>query len=238
MIQTEGPTQHPLGPPSSGFRNIKPKTRAERLAMRDKVALEKGRLAQRVGHEARMYQANLNPAGVGLTELPQDGAGFLSDADRFHTDTSGEEYLKRQAAIERSHQIRNAGREEQIERERRRWEALEEAKAAEEARWQRAREDPEQGRKNVSAVPYDLVTLKYNDDPSGERLRHDDDLTKYRAAARANNITRHGDTRAGYNILTGEARPPLQEAPRPPTPDALRVYDHRGTSRGSASRRK
>mmetsp|Transcript_18723 Transcript_18723/g.24720 ORF Transcript_18723/g.24720 Transcript_18723/m.24720 type:complete len:229 (+) Transcript_18723:49-735(+) len=220
------PLQSALGPPSSGFRNIKPKTRAERLAMKDKVALEKGRLAQRVGNEARIYQANINPAGIGLTELPQEAAGFLSDADRFHSDTSGEEYLKRKAATERKTQIDSAARAEQIEREKKRWEAIDLAKQAEEEKWSKARADPEQGRKNNSAVPYDLVTLKYDDGEGGDVLRHEDDLTRFRAEMRAQNITRHGDTRAGYNILTGEPKPAPRAVMRPATPEHIVQYRH------------
>ena len=36
-------------PPSSGFKNIKPMTRKERRALKDKVALEKQRLMNRTG---------------------------------------------------------------------------------------------------------------------------------------------------------------------------------------------
>jgi len=191
--------------------------------MKDKVALEKGRLATRVGAAARMYQANLNPEGVGITALPQDAAGFLSDADRFHSDTSGEEYLRRQAAIQRKQQI-DANAQRHLEREQTRWEAIEQAKAAEEEHWDKARADPLQGRKNNSAVPYNLVNLKYDGTADGEKLRHEDDLTKFRANLRAHNMTRHGDTRVGYNILTGEAKPPTPYMQRPPTPDQLMQY--------------
>jgi len=37
-----------------------------------------------------------------LTSCVDNGAGYLADADRFHTDTSGEEYLKRQEQYQRS----------------------------------------------------------------------------------------------------------------------------------------
>ena len=43
---------------SLGFKNIKPMTREERRALKDKVALEKDRLMKRTGHQAKMYREN------------------------------------------------------------------------------------------------------------------------------------------------------------------------------------
>ena len=59
-------------------RNIKPMTRLERAALKDKVALEKSRLRNRAGNAARMYRENLPPEGVSLTEMTPEAAGFLS----------------------------------------------------------------------------------------------------------------------------------------------------------------
>ena len=71
-------------------------SRSERLALKDKVALEKDRLWKRTGWQARLYRENAPRHGsMGLTAMEPNAAGFLADADRFHSDVSGEEYLSR-----------------------------------------------------------------------------------------------------------------------------------------------
>ena len=69
--------------------------RPERLALKDKVALEKDRLMKRSGRDAKMYRENAPDTSMGLTVPKANAAGFLADADRFHSDVAGEEYVKR-----------------------------------------------------------------------------------------------------------------------------------------------
>ena len=82
-------------PPSSGFKNIKPLTRKERRALKDKVALEKQRLMNRTGLAAKMYRENAPENPSELLTLQSNAAGFLADADRYHSDTAGEEFQAR-----------------------------------------------------------------------------------------------------------------------------------------------
>lgn len=82
-------------------RSILPKTRADRLAMKDKVALERNRINNRYGWEARMHQQNAPETSALLTSCPTGAAGYLSNADRFHTDVVGEEYAVRQEKIKK-----------------------------------------------------------------------------------------------------------------------------------------
>ena len=65
----------------SGFRNIKPMTRDERRALKDKVALEKDRLMKRSGMAARMYRENA-PGPDGLTCMESTAAGYLAGVCR------------------------------------------------------------------------------------------------------------------------------------------------------------
>lgn len=108
-----------------GFKCIPPRTRAQRKALCDKVALEKSRLNARTGIAARMvrfcplhsliicrlqftlsagsviisssflmyfqHKKNAPDTTAGLTSCPADAAGYINNADRFHTDTAGEE---------------------------------------------------------------------------------------------------------------------------------------------------
>jgi len=88
--------------------------------MKDKVALEKSRLAQRSGWEARQHRMNAPETSALLTSCTPGtnvvvdawhftvngdyysdiyrigAAGYQSNSDRFHTDVVGEEFARRQ----------------------------------------------------------------------------------------------------------------------------------------------
>lgn len=203
-----------------GFRNIKPMTREERRATKDKVALEKGRLMKRSGPAARMYRENC-PGPNGMTCPDANAAGYLADADRFHSDVSGEEMQRRQAKYDRTQQIYENRRQENAIKEEERWKKMEEMKDAEEKYWEQQRELGTKSQKNSSGVPYHMLTLQYNDGSDGERLRHNDDLVRYRAALRAQNMVANGDTRVTYDIINGANAPqPL----RPSRPEPNGAY--------------
>ncbi|KAJ1446390.1 hypothetical protein M885DRAFT_546770 [Pelagophyceae sp. CCMP2097] len=204
-----------------GFRNIKPLSRAERRSQHDKVALEKDRLMKRTGYEAKMYRENAPTSAMGLLVPETDAAGFLSDADRFHTDTSGEEFLARKMKYESKQASYAQKRVDRVEREEERWDVIQARKKEEEAYWDEQRSLGEKARKNHSSVPYDTLTLRYNDGLDGERLRFDDDKVRYRAAARSRNLQRCGDTRAGYNIINGHERGALSVPDQPQPPAVL-----------------
>ena len=85
-------------------RSIRPRSRSERRNLKDKVALEKGRINQRVGWQARMHQRNAPETSSLLTSCTSGAVGYLSNADRFHTDVVGEEYALRQEKLQRTFQ--------------------------------------------------------------------------------------------------------------------------------------
>ena len=200
---------------ASGFRNMKALSRVERFALKDKVALEKDRLMKRHGPEAKHYRAN---APVQLITPEPDAAGFLSDADRFHTDVSGEEYLARRSKFEQKEMVLARKRVQGLQREESRWEEQMEKKAQEEAYWARQRDQGDKSKKNESSVPHDILTLTYAPGLEGERLRLRDDRVRYRAELRAINLQRNGDTRVDYNILTGQHHNRSTDLPQRPEP--------------------
>lgn len=53
-------------------------------------------------------------------------------------------------------------------------------------------------------LPYNPITLQYDRNPEGERLRRLDEEAQIRGFVRAHNMDRHGNS--GYNILNGEDR--------------------------------
>jgi hypothetical protein len=87
-----------------GFINVVPKSRAYRRGTKDKAALERRLINERVGPEARLHQRNAPETSFGLTAMNEGAAGYLANTERFHTDTSGEEYARRQQLIEKRKQ--------------------------------------------------------------------------------------------------------------------------------------
>ena len=211
-----GPHGSPLKS-ANGFRNILPMTRAERRSQRDKVALEKDRLMKRTGLAARMHRENAPRTSDGLVVPEANAAGFCSDADRFHTDVAGEEFLKRRARYEREQTNYASKREGRVRQEEQRWAQLQEEKQNEDAYWSNQREIGVKDKKNKSSVPYDALTLQYAPGLDGERLRLHDDKIRYRAALRSRNLQTKGESRCGYDILNGRDKPDLRlpEEPQP-----------------------
>jgi hypothetical protein len=65
---------------------------------------------------------------------------ILLDADRFHSDVSGEELQLRQERYHRSQRIYEEKRVSNAEKEDQRWQKIEETKAAEAAYWEEQRD--------------------------------------------------------------------------------------------------
>jgi len=206
-----------------GFRNIRAKTRSERRGMKDKVALERSRIMQRAGWEARMHQKNAPETTAGLTMCRPGDEGYMSNADRFHSDTVGEAYKERQEESVKKHAAHNFRRENARRRDEGRWEKTEQQQHLEEERIQNIREDPNlvayRGpRKNSSLVAYDITNLQYRQDTTGEAQQYHDNMVRYRAQQRTRALVVLGDSRVPYNILTGDGRelpPKAQPVERP-----------------------
>jgi len=186
---------------------------------------------QRTGLAAKMYRENapLNPSD--LLVLQPNAAGFLADADRFHSDTAGEEFIDRKAKFDRKQEIYNNTRNRRATTEESRWKKIEESKETEERYWAGQREKGVKAMKNKSCVPYDPLTLQYNDSYDGEKLRYADDMVRYRAGQRAENIVKHGDTRSGYNIINGVANSGHKGAPLPQQSEYLQHYQQQHLQR-------
>lgn len=205
-------------PSAFGFKNIRPKTRRERLNLKDKVALEKQRLNERVGASARQNQQYSHDSSAGLISCAENGAGYMSNADRFHTDTSGEEFARRKEEYARRQRATEFRKIQTETREEDRWNRLEELKRAEEERIQKLRESGQKAKKNESGAAYDITNLQYHDTEAGKVQQYSDDMVRYRAQIRARELVVKGDTRVAYNILNGDRRgpPPLPNAIQPP----------------------
>jgi hypothetical protein len=203
-----------------GFRSIIPKSRKERLALRDKVALEKSRIDCRVGFAARMHQKNAPATSAMLTQFEKGGAGYISNSDRFHTDTSGEELQVRKEKYRKELEAVEYRRGKAIMREETRWKAHEDQMRIDEEKIQNVRNLGIKAKKNKSAVAYDITTTQYNQDVEGVEQKYVDDMIRYRAKVRTHLLSKAADTRVNYNIISGGDRwvPPMPSSlPRPET---------------------
>lgn len=219
----------PFQPSAFGFRSIVPKTRKQRKEAKDKVALEKSRLDSRVGFEARMHQANAPATTAGLTQFVKGGAGWMSNSDRFHTDTAGEEKLERNEKYKKQMEAIDYRRNKAINREEERWKQYDADIKKEEQRQLDMRESGIKSKKNKSAVAYDITTTQYHQSTNGVQQKYDDDMVRYRAKVRTHVLSKQADTRVDYNILTGAARSFVPGMPEP-LPRPTDMYEIKETN--------
>mmetsp|Transcript_12718 Transcript_12718/g.12362 ORF Transcript_12718/g.12362 Transcript_12718/m.12362 type:complete len:256 (+) Transcript_12718:62-829(+) len=222
-----------FAPSSFGFRSIRPKSRDERRGMLDKVLLEKSRLDQRVGYEARQQQANAPTTSSLLTSCVSEGAGYISNADRFHSDTAGEEYAARQEALHKKNRAIEFRRNQSMAREEDRWQQIENKRNDDDEHVRRLQDSGTACKKNASNVAYDILSLQYNQDTGGEKQKYEDDMVRYRAQLRSRNLTIKGDTRSQFDIISGDPRqaPSYPSTVQPPD----NAYGHGHGSNGRQS---
>ena len=82
---------------------------------------------------------------------------------------------------------------------------------------QRALQETDKAKANQSSLPYDPITLMYDDGNDGERLKYYDDKTRWRAGMRAQNMQKH-DMSTPYNPITGNPLTRLEVQARPKSP--------------------
>ena len=191
-------------------KNIQPRTREERRNLADKETLEKDRLKKR--NEGYNRYVDLGK----VTEPLSDAVGYLAEHERFDTDSAFEEKSLRDAALEKRELMYERKRIEQSVREEDRWTKIDAQKREQELKEEQWREDGSKAKRNTSSVPYNPITLMYNDTLDGERLRHADNTIRYRAALRAAALQSRM-TCEGFNPVTGESMNML-DPPNPPGP--------------------
>lgn len=124
----------------------------------------------------------------------------------------------REARLARAEVITHKRRELNALREEDRWARMDRDAKEDEEKWHKLREDGEKARRNKSSVPYNPLTLQYHDTEDGTRLKYSDDLIKYRAAQRAQNLQKK-NVSTDYNPITGDDVVRSPEPKRPVVPD-------------------
>ncbi|KAG6965340.1 hypothetical protein JG687_00005475 [Phytophthora cactorum] len=183
------------------FNNIPARTREQREAVCDKEQREKERLRAR---KEGFIRVDTSAAGSAMLVYTPQSQGFMSDADRFHSDTAGEERVAREEARARARIQQERRRHETVNRDVRRWDAMDAASAEEKRRLEALRASGSKARRNKGGEPFNPITLKYNDGKDGERLQAADTAIKQRAMLRAQNLQYH-NSREGINPITGES---------------------------------
>lgn len=178
------------------FCQIKASTREQRAATRDKAGKEKELLKQRPGKQV-VYD---HP----ITEPDPGSLCYCPDGNRFEQDFSGHEKQRRVKAVQGKEAAITARRAKNAEREESRWKEIDHQYQKEQGKEEFRRTEGSKAQRNNSSVPYNPITLKYNDSEAGERLRYTDDMIKYRGAIRSNYLHEHQNA-DGYNPISGDA---------------------------------
>lgn len=79
-----------------------------------------------------MQRENAPDSSAGLTTCIEGGAGYMNDSDRFHSDTAGEEYQRRQENLIKKQRALEFRRNQASNREDERYTRLEEKRKEEE----------------------------------------------------------------------------------------------------------
>jgi hypothetical protein len=150
-----------------------------------------------------------------VTPTPES-LGYISEADRFITDTAAVAKAERDADVAKREQMFYGKRIQRAEKEERRWGTIELQHQLEQKRLEDMRENLSYARSNKTSMPYNPINLRYDDGADGARLRFSDESLRYRGALRAEHLQRR-NTSTGYNPITGA---PIERVHVPDAPDA------------------
>mmetsp|Transcript_21409 Transcript_21409/g.29737 ORF Transcript_21409/g.29737 Transcript_21409/m.29737 type:complete len:315 (+) Transcript_21409:185-1129(+) len=228
----------------NGFRNVIPRPREQRIAQgcgtrrtdyKDIEHMEKDRLAQRRGGHYR-YDPPLNPV---LPQPDSNSLSYVDELDRFTRDSSALEFEERQRTVARKNDQIQKKADAHFNREHQRWRAVEE-----QYNWQVAKgfdlKHTEIAGRNKNSVPYNPITLKYDDSFEAVKLDFEGKCIRHRAAVRANTLYTKMHSQQ-FNMFTGEPasmQVPVPERPltpvKPPTPELVGKYHRVDLAYGGA----
>ncbi|GIL82648.1 hypothetical protein Vretifemale_11568 [Volvox reticuliferus] len=186
-----------VGP--SGFRNLEPISREQREAARDKDFLEKSRL------QARKRNVLQPPENFfGSPVVPERQApSYCDEHDRFNRDVAGENYQRKQGALEKKEEVYATKRVVNYNREHGIKAADQAMEQREATKYETARAMGSGARRNQSGESYNIISLDYNRNNSGQALASKDSAYQERRQERAAHL--HAKSHSvTHNIITGE----------------------------------
>eukprot|EP00164_Ancoracysta_twista_P004772 GFYU01006462.1.p1 GENE.GFYU01006462.1~~GFYU01006462.1.p1 ORF type:complete len:214 (-),score=68.13 GFYU01006462.1:126-767(-) len=192
------------------FRNVRPRGRNERRQNFNRDVLEKARL----GSRREGFHRYDDPGNVVTMDSNPMVPGFMSESDRFHTDTAGEEKRRREQYLQKYDEMIDHKRERALQREEDRWHKLEDEARAEQERADSLK-NTLKAKNNENSVPYNPITQRYDDGDDGDKLKRQDEYLRYRADVRAHYLFTKGSG-DGFDPITGN---PKSQFPNPNAPD-------------------
>lgn len=160
-----------------------------------------------------------------MVQYESNAPGFQAESGRFDTDFCAEERRRRNQVYANLEKKYDRMREQNIERDERRYRMMDEEAKKKKEYLDYLRDKTTKAKKNESGIPYDPVTLRYNDGYDGIVLKNEEENIKYRVGLRAQHL-QFENNRNGYNPITGE---PIRSVNIPQRPDPLppEVYNSR-----------
>ena len=185
------------------FRQISPRTRADRRTIQSKDELARQRCIQRNdGYHRLPHQANFNyhnPFDLG-EQQPANWKGTTDD--RYAQNSS--DMLRSQQDNRRLQTVehRAARRDKIMTDEAKRWQGFDAQATKDRQRWDDIRAESLKAKANLSSLPYDPVTLRTKDSIDGLQYEYEEGLMKYREQLRSKNL--YGKYNAnGFNPVNG-----------------------------------
>ena len=185
------------------FRQISPRTRADRRTVESKDELARQRCIQRNDGYHRLPHQNKynyhNPFDLGENQPSTwvDGVG-----ERYAQNSSDMLREKQDDKRLQTVNYRATRREQIMTDEAARWQGFDAAATKDRQRWDDIRAESLKAKANLSSLPYDPVTLRTKDSIDGLQYEYEEGLMKYREQLRSKNL--YGKYNAnGFNPVNG-----------------------------------
>ena len=208
-----------MDPPITSVRNIKPRKRSNvnknnsRFVNKDvyEKRLLKERTFGHIRYEAESIDDPINPIKDAVESL-----SYSDDIDRFDSNIVDENNKKRRDKLTRHClKIEHLSRE-RIDRDTQRWNAMNDEFDANEDKIKKFAPI-----KNEPSMPYNPITLRYDDSAQGKRLEFEDQQSIYRAKLREKRLFEKQTS--GFDPLTGKPKAYKTDAiQRPLTPEEIK----------------
>ena len=158
----------------------------------------------------QMRQKNRFSTNNGINNPEHTSVMYISENGRLFGDNfTTEDYYKRKMENEKKNEKYKFLQNHSFEKERKRWEKLDNKYLRKENQIKMNKERNLVGRKNNPVMAFNPLNLQYDNRVQEEILRRRDEEKKFRAWLRSLNIDKHSN--AGYNIINGEKRTILEE---------------------------
>lgn len=203
-------------PPLDNVRNIKPRHRNlnNENTIRSKDFLEKKRLKERhfghIRYESDVIDDPINPIPDKNKSL-----SYSNDIDRFNVNIIEENLKEKTNKLSKQNLKIQHLTKERIDRDKKRWDSMNLQYESNENKIKNFTPI-----KNNPSMPYDPITLRYNDSKDGKRLEFQDKNAIYRAKLREKRLFEKQTS--GFDPVTGKPKRYTNVIVKPEIPKELK----------------